>query len=123
MDIILKARQLQDKCQEQNVDLYMTSVDLTKAFDTVSRDGLWKIMAKFGCPPRYIAMVRQFHDGMQARVQNDGEYSDSFPVTNGVKQGGVMAPTLFSMMFSAMLTDAFQDVNAGFQIRYRFDGK
>ena len=88
----------------------MTFVDLTKAFDTVSRDGLWKIMAKFGCPPRYIAMVRQFHDGMQARVQNDGEYSEPFPVTNGVKQGCVMAPTLFSMMFSAMLTDAFQDV-------------
>ena len=34
-----------------------------------------------------------------------------------------MAPTLFSMMFSAMLTDAFQDVDAGFPIRYRFDGK
>ena len=46
-----------------------------------------------------------------------------FPVTNGVKQGCVMAPTLFSMMFSAMLTDAFQDVDAGFPIRYRFDGK
>ena len=56
-----------EKCQEQNVDLYMTFVDLTKAFDTVSRDGLWKIMAKFGCPPRFIAMVRQFYDGMQAR--------------------------------------------------------
>ena len=80
-------------------------------------------MAKFGCPPRYIAMVRQFHDGMQARVQNDGEYSEPFPVTNGVKQDCVMAPTLFSMMFSAMLTDAFQDVDAGFPIRYRFDGK
>ena len=47
-------------------------VDLTKAFDTVSRDVLWKIIAKFGCPSRFIAMVRQFHDGMQARiVQHD----------------------------------------------------
>ena len=63
-------------------------------------------MAKFDCPPRFIAMVRQFHDDMQARVQNDGEYSKPFPVTNGVKQGCVMAPTLFSMMFSVMLTDA-----------------
>ena len=95
----------------------MTFVGLTKAFDTVSRDGLWKIMAQFGCPPRCIAMVRQFHDGMQARVQNDGEYSEPFPVTNGVKQGCVMAPTLFSMMFSAMLTDAFQDVDAVFPIK------
>ena len=70
-----------------------------------------------------IAMVRQFHDSMQARVQNDGEYSEAFQVTNGVKQACVMAPTLFSMMSSAMLKDAFQDGDAGFPIRYHFDGK
>ena len=90
-------RQLQEKCQEQKVDLYMTFVNLSKAFDTVSRDGLWKIMAKFSCPPRFIAMVRQFQDGIQTRVQNDGEFSK---VTNEVKQDCVMASTLFSMMFS-----------------------
>ena len=79
-------------------------------------------MAKFGCPPRFIATVRQFHaDGMQARVQNGGEFSESFEVTNGVKQGCAMAPTLFSMMFSAMLVDAFRDSGTGFPIRYRFD--
>ena len=61
-------------------------------------------MAMFGCPAKFIAMVRQFHDGMLARVQNDGVFSDPFPVTNGVKQGCVLATTLFSMMFSAMLT-------------------
>ena len=85
--MIFTARQLQEKCQAQKVDLYMTFVNLTKAFDTVSRDGLWKNMAIFGCPPRFIAMVRQFHEGMQARVQNDGEFSEPFEVTNGVKQG------------------------------------
>ena len=121
--MIFRARQLQEKCQEQNVDLCMTFVDLTKAFDTVIREGLWKIMAKFGYPAKFIAMVRQFHDGMLARVQNDGEFSDPFPVTNGVKQGCVLSSTLFSMMFSAMLTDAFQDVDNGIPIRYRFDGK
>ena len=51
----------------------------------------WKIMAKFGCPEKFIAMVRQFHDGMQASVQDNGEHSSSFPVTNGVKQGCVLA--------------------------------
>ena len=80
-------------------------------------------MAKFGCPAKFIAMVRQFHDGMLARVQNDGEFSDPFPVTNGVKQGCVLASTLFSMMFSVMLTDAFQVGDNGIPIRYRFDGK
>ena len=83
---------------------------------------IWKMIGKFGCPPRFIAMVRQFHDGMQARVLNDGEFSELFEVTNGVKQVCVMAPTLFSMMFSAMLMDTFQDSDTEFQIRYRFDG-
>ena len=79
-------------------------------------------MAKFGCPTRFIEMVPQFHDGMQARVQNDGEFSEPFEVTNRVKRGCVMAPTLFSMMFSATLMDAFQESDTGFPIRYRFDG-
>ena len=43
-------------------------------------------------------------------------------MTNGVKQGCVLALTLFSM-FSAMLTQPFQDGDNGIPIRYRFDGK
>ena len=83
--------------------------------------GLWEIIAKFGCPSRFIAVVRQFHDGMQARVQNDGEFSEPFEVTNWVKQNCVMAPTLFSLMFSAMFMNVSQDSDTGFPIRYHFD--
>ena len=88
----------------------MTYVDLTKAFGTVCRNELWK---KFECPPRFIAMVRQFHNGMTARVKNDGEYSEPIPVANGVKQGCIMAPTLFRMMFSACSQMLFEDSDAG----------
>ena len=66
-----------------------------------------EIMAKYGYAPISITMVRQFHDGMQVRVQNEGEYSEQLSVTNKVIQNCVMAPTLFSMMFSVTLTDAF----------------
>ena len=65
-----------------------------KTYDTVSRDVLRKIKATFGFPPRFKA-----------------------------QQGCVMAQTLFSMMFSAMLTDVFQDCDTDFSIRYRFDAK
>ena len=40
IDMSFTARQLQEKCQEQKLDLYMTLVDLIKAFDTVSLEGL-----------------------------------------------------------------------------------
>ncbi|BHF63255.1 hypothetical protein SprV_0200624700 [Sparganum proliferum] len=107
-DMIFAARQLQKKCQEMRTHQYSTFVDLTKAFDTVNR-GLWKIMQIFGCPERFIQMVRQLPDDMMARVTDSGAVSEAFAVTNGVKQGCVLAPTLFSLMFSAMLMDAYRD--------------
>ena len=55
-------------------------------------------------------------------LQNDGEFYEPLEVTNGVKQGCVMAPTLFSMICSAMLMDAFQDSDTGCPIGYHFDG-
>lgn len=50
---------------------------------------------------------------MLARVQDNGETSAPFSLSNGVKQGCVPAPTLFSLMFPAMLTDAFRNSDAG----------
>nr|VZI28350.1 unnamed protein product [Spirometra erinaceieuropaei] len=121
-DMIFAARQLQEKCQEMRTHLYSTFVDLMKAFDTVNREGLWKIMQKFGCPERFNQMVRQLHDGMMARFTDNGAVSEAFAVTNGVKQGCVLAPTLFSLMFSVMLMDAYRDERPGIRIAYRTDG-
>ena len=122
IDMIFAARQLQENSMEQRQDLYITFFDLNKAFDSVSRKGLWKILAKFGCPEKFVKMVRLFHDDMVARVLNDGGRSEPFQVTNGVKQGSFLEPTLFSMMFAAMLMEAFKDSSTGIPIRYRYDG-
>ena len=64
--------------------------------------------------------MQQFNDGMLAWIQNDSEVSDPFPLTNGVKQNCVQAPTLLNIMFSA---DAYYDGANGIPIKYRFDGK
>nr|VZI38058.1 unnamed protein product [Spirometra erinaceieuropaei] len=112
-DMIVAAHQLQETCQEMRTHLYSTFVDLTKAFDTVNREGLWKVMQKFGCPKRFTQMVPQLQDGMMARVTDNGAVSEAFAVTNGVKQGCVLAPTYFSLMFSAMLMDAYRDERPG----------
>ena len=120
--MIFAARQLHEKCQEQYEDLFITFIDLTKAFDTVCRDGLWQIMETFGCPRTFIALVRQLHDDMWASVLDNGDTSDSFPVTNGVNQGCVLASSFFSMVFAAMLYDASQHNDVGIQLSYITDG-
>ena len=47
------------------------------------------------------------------------DVSDTFAITNGVKQGCVLDPTLFSIFLSAMLEEAFRDMEDGIYIQSR----
>lgn len=123
-DMIFSLRQLQEKSREQNKDLFIAFIDLTKAFDTVNRSLLWSLLEKSGVPPKFLNILKQFHDGMQARVQTCNLLSDPFEVRVGVKQGCVLAPVLFNIFLMALtnLSHAALDRNAGVTIQYRLDG-
>ena len=71
---------------------------------------LWQLLSKYGCPEKFTTMIESLHTGMMANVCLGGEVWDSFSATNGVKQGGVLSPTLFSFLLSAMLDHAFRDM-------------
>ena len=97
VDMIFSLRQLQEKSREQRQPLFIAFIDLTKSFDLVSRSGLFTLLQRIGCPPKLLQMIRSFHDNMQGTVQYDGSSSDPFPINSGVKQGCVLAPTLFGI--------------------------
>ena len=82
----------------------MCLINLTKPYDSVDGSLLWHVLARFGVPPRTLAVIRQFYDGMQACVRlDDGECPDKFDVGQVVRQGCVLAPLLFNMFFTTVL--------------------
>ncbi|CAH2102564.1 unnamed protein product [Euphydryas editha] len=96
-------------------------VDLEKAFDRVPREALWIVLKKAGCPEKLLNLIRQFHENMMARVRHESDFSDQFPVTSGVKQGCVLAPTLFSLYFASVMQDAVKTCNNLITINTRSD--
>jgi len=121
-DMIFVVRQVQEKCREQNKDLYAIFIDLTKAFDTVNREALWVILQRLGCPRKFVHLIRQFHDNMTGAVLSGGEVSEPFDISNGVKQGCVLAPVLFNLFFTCVLNHAVRDIEDGVFLKYRLDG-
>ena len=79
------------------------------------------------CGKSFNSMVRHFHDDMLARVLDNGNSSEAFPVTNGLKQGCVATSTLLSRMLTVNLLADFCNVeesDGGILITmYRIDEK
>jgi len=58
------------------------------------------VLSTFGCPPYFLTIIREFHDGMKTWVIIGGQESDPFKVLAGVKQGCVLAPAIFNLFWS-----------------------
>ena len=121
-DMVFCLRQLQEKSREHRTPLYMAFIDLTKAFDTVSREALWIVLEKLGVPTQMCKIIRSFHDGMLAEIIHGGKTSEAFSVENGTKQGCVLAPLLFALYFALMLNQALQGKGYGIPVSFRVSG-
>ncbi|KAI8490084.1 hypothetical protein Bbelb_321540 [Branchiostoma belcheri] len=124
VDMIFVLRQLQEKCREQHQDLYMVFIDLTKAFDTVNRPLLWEVLKRFGCPNRFLTVLKALHEGAMVRVLGSGSKSDPFQVCTGVRQGCVIAPVIFNLFLAAVMLAAKKRINPEdcISLTYRLDG-
>ena len=69
-------------------------------------------------------MLIQLHENQRGQIRLNGDLSEPFSISNGVKQGCVLVPTLFSIFFSMMLKQAIVDLDEdeGVYVRYRLDG-
>ena len=108
-DMMFVVRRLQELRRTSNTSLEICFIDLAKGYDSVDRVLLWEILARFGVPPRMIKIIRMFHGGMGARVQlDDGDFLAWFNVCQGLRQGCVLSPLLFNIVFAAVIIVVLQ---------------
>ena len=90
----------------------------------MSWTGLWLFLKRLGCPIFFLQMVNQLHEKQHGQIRLNGDLLKLFPITIGVKQGCVLAPILFSILFSMVLKQATEDLDDedGVYVRYRVDG-
>jgi len=96
IDRILTLRVLPEHRREFWPGLLAANVDLCKSFDSVNRDTLWRILSLRGVPPKLINLVSELYSGTGSAGRCGDTISDLLAVVTGVRQGCVLAPTLFS---------------------------
>ena len=67
--------------------LYLVTIDTQKAFDCTNHVILKKTLFEEGVAPDLWTIVDKLYSRMPSRVKWQGEYSDSFAIGQGVRQG------------------------------------
>ena len=62
--MLFVVRRLQELGRARKIAPYMCFIDLQKAYDSVDRELLWVVFARFGVPDNMLTVIRQFHEGV-----------------------------------------------------------
>ena len=85
--------------------VYVVLLDVKKAFDTVQHAGLFNKLQKVGITGQALNFIRQWYDHSTCSVLWNGKPSRTISISQGVKQGGVLSPVLYSLYVNDLLVE------------------
>lgn len=84
-------------------DVYCALIDASKAFDRVKLDILFDILIERGLPAPITRLLLDMYMQQRVRTSFNEAHSKCFSVSNGVRQGGVISPILFTLYTDTLL--------------------
>uniref|UniRef100_A0A2S2Q7J7 Retrovirus-related Pol polyprotein from type-1 retrotransposable element R2 n=1 Tax=Sipha flava TaxID=143950 RepID=A0A2S2Q7J7_9HEMI len=94
--------------------LCVASLDLSKAFDSVSHSAIKVAMERVGLEPRFVDYIAHIYDQASTFIQVGKQCSRPLKVSKGVRQGDPLSPLLFNLVIDLGLEALPEDV--GFQV-------
>ena len=115
-DQIFVLRNIIEQCTKWQRELYINFADFQKAFDSIHRECLWKILRSYGIPSKITSIIKSFYHNFSCSIQNS---NIMFPVKTGVRQGCVMSSFLFNLAIDWVMREATEDEKRG--IRWKIN--
>lgn len=100
-------------CHKTGVPLTKTFVDLKKAYDWLPREVLWDTMERYGFGPTAIAMVKTLYTDRVSLKLDGIESFGNFTSECGVRQGCLLSPLLFNLVFDRVCRTALSFIEYG----------
>ena len=91
-------RQILGKKWVYSEEVHQLFIDFKKAYDSIRREVLYKILITFGIPRKLVMLVKMCLTEKYSRVRVGKNVSDRFPIRNGLKQGDALTPIFLTLL-------------------------
>ena len=108
-DLIFNLRVLTEESREWHSKLYIIFIDYEKAFDSVDRTSLWKILFYYRIPSKIIVIIIALYEDGKCCIKTSECQTRYFRILFGVKQGCVPSPLLFVIIINFILCNSATD--------------
>ena len=89
--------------------IFVCSVDLKKAFDSVWHKGLFYKLAKADISGKTYSLIKSMYQNSTCCVKINDHQTQSFSYCKGVRQGCVLSPLLFNLYINELPVSLEQD--------------
>ena len=103
---ILALRRIIEGVKANNLSAVITFIDFKKAFDTIHRGKMLRILKAYGLPPNILRAIEAMYTNTRAKIISPDGETDMFEITGGVLQGDTLAPFLFVIVLDYALRKA-----------------
>ena len=94
--------------KKQGLKTVIAILDVKKAYDTVWREGLWKKMRGYGIAEQLVKWCKLFYKRVEAAVVIGHGMTQWFEVEEGLQQGSVLSPLLYSIFMMDLVNECAQ---------------
>ena len=116
---ILGLRRIFEGARDKDLTAVMLFIDFKKAFDSVHRGLLMKILLAYGIPKELVGLIERMYAGTMARVITEDGLTEAFLIMAGVMQGDTLAPYLFIIVIDYIMRVTLEDKDFGFTLQHR----
>ena len=116
---ILGLRRILEGARARQLTAVLLFVDFRKAFDSLHRGLLMKILAAYGVPDRLVDLIDALYQDTVASVLTEDGPTELFNILAGVLQGDTLAPLLFIIAIDYIMRKTMAGEEFGFTLEPR----